>query len=91
MAVATLAERTCSSMLAARVKLAKAKKWVRIDGSPSMVNVQPCSGFGQCVGYSPPTVQSVSISMRVWPLRRPDQFHRCPAVVPARKKRSKIW
>ena len=27
MAVATLAERTCSSMLAARVKLAKAKKW----------------------------------------------------------------
>ena len=78
MAVATLADRTCSSMLAARVKLAKARKWVRMEGSPSMVNVQPCSGLGQCFGYSPPTVQSVSISMSVSPRRRPDQFHRWP-------------
>src|SRR5271163_3618186 len=86
MAVATLADRTCSSMPAARVKLARAKKWVRMEGSPSMVNVQPCSGLGQCFGYSPPTVQSVSISMSVSPRRRPDQFHRWPAVVPARRR-----
>ena len=83
MAVATLAERTCSCMVAARVKLAREKKCVRIDGSPSMVSVQPCSGFGQCSGYSPPTVHSASISTSGSVLRRPVQVQRCPAVVPA--------
>ena len=42
MAVATLAECTCSAMDASRVKLARVTKWVRIDGSPSTVSVQPC-------------------------------------------------
>src|SRR5258705_1101626 len=46
-ALATFAERTCSSMLAGRVKLADEKKSVRIDGSPSIVNVQPSFGRGQ--------------------------------------------
>ena len=75
-AVATLAERTWSAMVAARVKLARAKKWARIEGSPSMVNVQPCSGVGQCSGYSPPTVHSASISMSGLPARRPVQIQR---------------
>src|SRR6185295_16305982 len=90
-AVATFAERTCSEMLAGRVKLASEKKCVRMDGSPSIVNVQPSFGRGQWSGYSPPTVHSVSISISGSPTRRPTQFHRCPAVVPARSTWSKIW
>jgi hypothetical protein len=34
-------------MLAGRVKLANEKKCVRMDGSPSIVNVQPSFGRGQ--------------------------------------------
>ena len=46
-AVATFAERTCSEMLAGREKPATEKKCVRMDGSPSIVNVQPSFGRGQ--------------------------------------------
>ena len=46
-AVATFADRTCSCMLAGRVKLASDKKCVRMDGSPSIVKVQPSFGRGQ--------------------------------------------
>ena len=55
-----------------------------------MVSVQPCCGLGQCLGYSLPTVHSVSISTNAAPSRRPIQFHRWPAVVPARSTWSKI-
>ena len=48
-------------MPAGRVKLANEKKCVRMDGSPSIVDVQPSFGRGQWSGYSPPTVHSVSI------------------------------
>jgi hypothetical protein len=68
-------------MVAARVKLARQRKWVRIDGSPSIVKVQPCPGVGQCFGYSPPTVHRVSISISVSPARRPFHRHRWPAVL----------
>ena len=74
--VATLAERTCSCMVAGRVKLASDMKWVCIEGSPSIVSVQPSFGLGQCRGYSPPTVHRASISTSGSPSRRPIQFQR---------------
>jgi putative resolvase len=50
-AVATFAERTCSSMLAGRVKLASEKKCVRTDGSPSMVNVARLTAWATENGF----------------------------------------
>ena len=37
-------------------------------------------------GMSPPTVQSVSISISGSPSRRPVKFQRCPELVPARSR-----
>ncbi|WP_308210444.1 hypothetical protein, partial [Mycolicibacterium sphagni] len=76
-AVAMLAERTCSDMGTSRVKLARAIRWACSDGVPSRVMVQPRRGAGQCAGCGSPTVYSVSTSMRVRPAERPAAFAHC--------------
>ena len=91
MAVATLADCTCSVSGTSRTKLARVTRCACTEGVPSMVMVQPCCGVGQCAGCrSPDHPQRFDLDDRLPGACGPTTASVVPATVPAASVRPKI-